>query len=278
VCFGFVLINIFFQGISKTSSPVVTAANVVTPTKASSSSTTTTTSTTSTTSSQPTISTNNPTPPRMDKQDETRPFDMADAAAIASRLPPAPYYQLAHDLLREMRTPMHYRDIAAALRASGRDVSCLIRKCCKNTQSLISLCLQVHQDTIMGSLNGYINTVVGKKVLVRVGKGTYTLREYVQNGTVRVGPDGLVASLPRGPVVQKQQQQQQQQQQLKQQQQQQQHLLQQPQQQVEVVASFAPPLVTISQSLQDSLKLVARSPFALLHEYLTPCLSSGKHW
>jgi hypothetical protein len=53
---------------------------------------------------------------------------------------------------------MHYREIASVLKASGRNV---------------------HQDTIMGSLNGYINTTAGKAQLQRVGKGIYTLCEFV---------------------------------------------------------------------------------------------------
>ncbi len=94
--------------------------------------------------------------------------------AVGAVLPQqAPYYQLAQEILRETRMPMHYRDIAAALRAAGRDV---------------------HQDTIMGSLNGYINTAAGKATLMRVGKGTYTLREFVKSGVVKVGADGNAVS------------------------------------------------------------------------------------
>jgi hypothetical protein len=70
----------------------------------------------------------------------------------------APFYQLAHEILREAKVPMHYREIASVLKASGRNV---------------------HQDTIMGSLNGYINTTAGKAQLQRVGKGIYTLCEFV---------------------------------------------------------------------------------------------------
>lgn len=61
----------------------------------------------------------------------------------------APFYQLACEILREALVPMHYREIASVLKASGRNV---------------------HQDTIMGSLNGFINTPVGKGQLQRVGK------------------------------------------------------------------------------------------------------------
>ena len=65
----------------------------------------------------------------------------------------APFYQLAYEILKEAAVPLHYRDIAATLVAAGRNV---------------------HQDTIMGSLNGYVNT--GRALLQRVGKGTYALR------------------------------------------------------------------------------------------------------
>ncbi len=70
----------------------------------------------------------------------------------------SPFYQLAYEILREAKVPMHYREIASVLKASGRNV---------------------HQDTIMGSLNGYINTTAGKAQLQRVGKGIYTLCEFV---------------------------------------------------------------------------------------------------
>jgi hypothetical protein len=71
----------------------------------------------------------------------------------------APFYQLACEILREALVPMHYREIASVLKASGRNV---------------------HQDTIMGSLNGFINTPVGKSQLQRVGKGIYTLCDFVR--------------------------------------------------------------------------------------------------
>ncbi len=71
----------------------------------------------------------------------------------------APFYQLACEILREALVPMHYREIASVLKASGRNV---------------------HQDTIMGSLNGFINTPVGKAQLQRVGKGIYTLCDFVR--------------------------------------------------------------------------------------------------
>ncbi len=103
----------------------------------------------------------------------------------------APFYQLAFEILREAKVPMHYREIASVLKASGRNV---------------------HQDTIMGSLNGYINTTAGKAQLQRVGKGIYTLCEFVHKDQRSVASMaaqrlllGVVPPPPPPPHVQRQQ-------------------------------------------------------------------------
>jgi hypothetical protein len=94
----------------------------------------------------------------------------------------APFYQLACEILREALVPMHYREIAAVLKASGRNV---------------------HQDTIMGSLNGFINTAVGKAQLQRVGKGIYTLCDFVRvdQRTTSIMPPPPLQPAPRSTLA-----------------------------------------------------------------------------